>query len=251
MNEYARRMMMNSRQPQHPYGEMPQHPMMGGSEHEGGYGGNKYFIYRDGRMDGNDMRDGRRDYADSAPYDMNYDGRRDMAYHGSGRDVMYGKRDIPDGNYGRDYASGYGDRYSEKPYGRPDYGYASMEDERDRQRDYGYADYHSARLNKKDIKKWEKHLENADGTMGKKYSKDQIMPAAQQLGIKFNEYSEDDFAMAVNMLYSDYCKAIGGDMMLYIKLAKAFLEDDDFDGTGSEKLALYYRCIAEPEDKER
>lgn len=77
-----------------------------------------------------------------------------------------------------------------------------------------------------------------------------VVPAAQQLGIKFNEYSEDEFAMAVNMLYSDYCKSVGGDMMMYIKMAKAFLEDDDFDGNGSEKLALYYRCIAEQEQEQ-
>lgn len=254
MNEHARRMMM--------------HRGSGGGMPEEMGGGNKYFIYRDGndmrdgRGDYGDMRDGRNPYGsrggyvDSMPYDMAYDNRRDMSYrdmndmnYGGGRDMMYGKRDMQDGysdgNYGRDYASGYGDRYGEKPYGRPDYRYDSMADERHGQRDYGYGDYHSSKLTKKDIKKWEKELENADGTMGKKYSKDQIMPIAQQLGIKFSDYTEDELVMAANMLYSDYCKVFGGDMTHYVKAGKAFLEDDDFDGTGSEKLSLYYRCIVE------
>lgn len=238
MNEYAKRYMERQRRERHMMGS----PEEGGN-HGGGYGGN-----RDGR-DGRNPYGSRGGYVDSRMDmygDMNYD-------RGYGNDMMYDKRemgyDYADRNYGRDYNSGYGDRRSEKPYGRPNYGFDSMDDERDRQRDYAYADAHASKLTKKDIKKWEKHLENADGTMGRKYSKDQILPAAQQLGIKFNEYSEDEFAMAVNMLYSDYCKSVGGDMMMYIKMAKAFLEDDDFDGKGSEKLALYYRCIAEQEQE--
>lgn len=238
MNEYAKRYMERQRRERHMMGS----PEEGGN-HGGGYGGN-----RDGR-DGRNPYGSRGGYVDSRMDmygDMNYD-------RGYGNDMMYDKRemayDYADRNYGRDYNSGYGDRRSEKPYGRPNYEFDSMDDERDGQRDYAYADAHVSKLTKKDIKKWEKHLENADGTMGRKYSKDQILPAAQQLGIKFNEYSEDEFVMAVNMLYSDYCKSVGGDMMMYIKMAKAFLEDDDFDGKGSEKLALYYRCIAEQEQE--
>lgn len=231
MNEYAKRYMERQRRERH---------MMGSPEEGGNHGG----------------RDGRNPYGSRGGYvDSRMDMYGDMNYdRGYGNDMMYDKRemgyDYADRNYGRNYNSGYGDRRSEKPYGRPNYGFDSMDDERDRQRDYAYADAHASKLTKKDIKKWEKHLENADGTMGRKYSKDQILPAAQQLGIKFNEYSEDEFAMAVNMLYSDYCKSVGGDMMMYIKMAKAFLEDDDFDGKGSEKLALYYRCIAEQEQEQ-
>lgn len=241
MNEYAKRYMERQRRERHMMGS----PEEGGN-HGGGYGGNR------------DGRDGRNPYGSRGGYvDSRMDMYGDMNYmnydRGYGNDMMYDKRDMgydyADRNYGRDYNSGYGDRRSEKPYGRPNYGFDSMDDERGRQRDYAYADAHASKLTKKDIKKWEKHLENADGTMGRKYSKDQILPAAQQLGIKFNEYSEDEFVMAVNMLYSDYCKSVGGDMMMYIKMAKAFLEDDDFDGKGSEKLALYYRCIAEQEQE--
>lgn len=220
MNDYARRMFMG-RQPRREY------HMMGGQGADGSVPRNS----RGGYMNYNDH---------------SYDGRTDMSYRGDGRDMSY---DYADRNYGRDYNSGYGDRRSEKPYGRPDYRYDSMADERDGQYDYGYPDAHAIKLTKKDIKKWEKRLENADGTMGKKYTKDQIMPAAQQLNVKFSDYTEDDFAMTVNMLYSDYCKSVGGDMMMYIKMAKAFLEDDDFDGKGSEKLALYYRCIVEQDEE--
>lgn len=216
MNEYARRMMMG--QHRHPYHEYPEHEYEREHEHEGG--GNKYFIYRDGAKDMGMRRDKR-----ESEYDYGY-----MGYHG-------------------EYYPEYRDRRSEKPYGRPNYERDFMGDERERQYDYAYADNRMVKLTKKDIKHWEMHLENADGTDGKKYSKDLIIPAAQQHGIKFHDYSEDEFAMAVNMLYSDYCKAIGGDMMLYIKMAKAFLEDEDFEGTGSEKLALYYRCIVEHDEE--
>lgn len=116
-----------------------------------------------------------------------------------------------------------------------------------------YADYDMRRdghykLSSKDIKKWEKNLENADGTKGKKYDVDQVRQVAQQHGIRFDEYSPELLTAVTNMMYSDYCKVLGGDMMVYVKLAKAFLEDDDFDGEPEEKAMLYYKCIVSKDD---
>jgi hypothetical protein len=61
-----------------------------------------------------------------------------------------------------------------------------------------------------------------------------------------------ELCMTVNMLYSDYCEvnkpyvSPERECHYYVELAKAFLEDDD-GPEPSEKLALYYYCIAEDE----
>ena len=103
-------------------------------------------------------------------------------------------------------------------------------------------------MSAKDIKKWEKEIENADGTKGAKFDVQRIRQLAQQQDVNFEEYSPETMTMVANMLYSDYCKVLGGDAMLYIRLAKAFLEDDDFDGEPEEKAMLYYKCIVEKDD---
>ena len=201
----------------------------------GGRGSRDYGDYNYG----NDMaRGGRNDYAeynrgqdnrDYAEYDM---GRNSMDYEQSrqsGRDYA----DMEDGHYGNyrpieamGYFNGYYDMGSDYEMGR----------------DGAY------KLSSKDIKKWEKGLENADGTKGKKWDTDQIRQVAQQHGIRFEEYSPELLTAVANSLYSDYCKVLGGDMMLYVKMAKAFLEDDDFEGEPEEKAMLYYKCIVSKDD---
>lgn len=211
--------------------------------------GSDYDYARSGRMDynmGSDMARGRNDYAeynrgqnnrDYADYDM---ARNSMDYEQSrqsGRDYGY----MEDGHYGRTYypieAMGTFNGYY--GMGEQDYGY-----------DYGY-DYRydgAAKLSSKEIKKWEKDLENADGTKGKKFDTEKVMHAAQQMNIKFDEYSPELLSAITNMMYSDYCKVLGGDLMIYVKLAKAFLEDDDFEGEPEEKAMLYYKCIVSKDE---
>lgn len=193
------------------------------------------------------MRDGRNPYGSRDPR------KRDRAedyetYEEDGRQGVKGT-----GRYGMGGSRYYGDRaYEPMTMGRRDYnhegedygygvGYFDYNTE-----DYGY-DYGMEKLTSKDIKKWEKHLENADGTTGKHFDIDQVRQVAQQLGVRFDEFSPELLTAIVNMMYSDYCKVLGGDLMIYVKLAKAFLEDDDFDGTPEEKAYLYYKCIVEKE----
>lgn len=194
---------------------------------------------RGGRNDynyGNDFarndyaeRGGQSDYRDYAEYD--YAGS-DMAHQQSGQySADYGyEQDGHYGNYRPVEAMGYFN------------GYYDMGSDYDMRRDG------TAKLSSKDIKKWEKELENADGTKGKKWDTDQIRQVAQQHGIRFDEYSPELLTAIANMLYSDYCKVLGADIMLYVKLAKAFLEDDDFDGDPEEKAMLYYKCIVSKDD---
>lgn len=121
-----------------------------------------------------------------------------------------------------------------------------------RERDYGmdYGEY--GKLSHKDIDMWEKHLENADGTRGQHFHKDQIESIAKRNGVRVDEMGGlDTFVMVVNMMYADYCdvaKKFGINTPdFFVHMAKAFLEDKDFKGTAEEKLWLYYKCIAEQE----
>ena len=109
-----------------------------------------------------------------------------------------------------------------------------------------------ARLTNHDIAHWEKNLKNADGTRGKHFDMHQVEDSANKLGIRFDEYSEKELCMVMNMLYSDLGEACRGSISpekeayYYAKMAQAWLEDDDGPAP-SEKLALYYYCIVDDE----
>ena len=198
-------------------------------------------------------RDGRNPYGSMGGYVMPRRRGRDRAYenegYGSGRygDMEYTYQyNYPNEEY-RDERMKMG-KQPYREYDRNHMDYRNMNeryDEYDSRYDMEYNEYDSMRLNNRELKKWKKELENADGSRGEKFHIEQILPMAQQLGIQFRDFTEEEFCMTVNMLYSDYCKELGSDLGIYIKLAKAFLNDDDFEGTGSEKLALYYKCIVE------
>lgn len=241
MNKFARDylMMRRGRDRRNPYGskggyvvsDRAMNDMARGRDYAEdmarGRGGRDYGNdYNRGSDYAGDYARGRgRDYADYAEYDSRQDyndyARRDYARYG--RDYEQG------GQYGNDGGYGYG-------VGMFDYN----------TQDYGYDG--ANKLSRREIKKWEKGLENADGTKGKKWEVDQIKQIAQQQGIKFDEYSPELFAVVMNALYADYCKVLGADPMMYVKLTKAWLEDDDFEGEPEEKAMLYYKCIVSKDD---
>ena len=104
----------------------------------------------------------------------------------------------------------------------------------------------------KDMETWKSMMKNEDGTRGVHFRREQVKHACQQAGIDCEEFGEDIFCLAMNMMYSDYCKVAkkyGVDMPeYYADLAKAFLRDKDFDGKPEEKLYLYYKAIVEQDD---
>lgn len=165
----------------------------------------------------------------------------------------------------RDYRDGYEDGYadSRRGYmsGRDSRGMRdnrSMRDSEDERLYRGevevtdHRDMHDvpARLSKHDMKRWKQMLKNVDGTQGPHYDMVQVMQAADKLGIRFDEYDEGEFCLAVNMMYADYGQVIkkhfGGDkeLMCCAELAKAFFDDPDGPNP-SEKLALYFHCIVD------
>lgn len=165
-------------------------------------------------MDRMDSRRGRRDRMDS---------RRGVK--GTGR----GRRDMRDSR-------------------RHDYADYDEYDEYEDHRDMGHKRHSELRLTKADLKEWKHMLENADGTRGPHFDMQQIMHVADKLGLDFEDFTEAEFCMAVNMIYSDHCKSIKkyvqGDKALEFCAEQALEFLDDMDGPDpATKLMLYYHCI--------
>lgn len=98
-------------------------------------------------------------------------------------------------------------------------------------------------LTKDQVAAWVSAMENADGTHGGHWSMEQTEAVRKKTGIECDPFM---FYAAMNMMYSDYCKAAekagvtGADFYAY--MAKAFLDDKD---AAPNKMARYYHCIVE------
>lgn len=89
---------------------------------------------------------------------------------------------------------------------------------------------------------WVDHMENADGTTGPHWSRHEAEVIQTKYGITCGGL---EFYVALNMMYSDYCVAVGqagaSTVELYAHMAEAFLKDPDAQ---PDKLERYYRYIA-------
>ena len=181
------------------------------------------------------------DYARGRQYEPIEVMGRFNGYYGGAEDYARGGRDY---NYGEDYARGRGRDYN---YGN-DYA---------RGRDYGYMpyppymmDYASQGgeyLSDRDLQMWADKLMKKVEDKDKQFlSRENIRKRANEMGIKFEKYSFEEFYVVVLMKYTDHCKTLGtANMDIYLKLAKDFFEDDDAAVKYGEKLALYYDHIVE------
>lgn len=179
----------------------------------------------------------------------------------------------------RDYARQPRNRYGEfterrtRDYGRRrDYGDRRMRDYDDRNRDYGdrrrreyddmrrdYLDYDDRRyplyedygeddcyLDEDELMQWAKRLmrEVPDNDKGM-FSKEMIEHKAKEMGIEFGkDFTFAEFYATAIMLYTDFRKVLGGgNIDLYVRLAQAWLMDDDIDIDAGEKLCAYYESI--------
>lgn len=201
-----------------------------------------------------DRRGGGRDYEHNSMGDMAYNREYspmgyDRGYSGydyaqSGGNNQYGGQSNRDsGNYGGDMNYGYppvtrSGYFNYNTYGG-DYNY----DMRGGRRDYasGGEDY---KLSPTEIRKWDAELKKEGAT----YTIDQIRQVAQQHGIRFDEFSPELLTAVANMMHTDYKSVVNGDVGMFVKMAKAFLCDDDFDGTPEEKAYLYYNAIVNKDD---
>lgn len=198
------------------------------------YGSRGGYVTSDRQMRSQHDYDYEDDDDDNEEIDNNYPYRNDRAMN----NINQGNRQQGRGGRSQGSRDGHYRMYYPNEWGMYDYG---------NRYDLEYNEMDNMKLSNRELKSWKKKLENADGTRGEKFNMEQILPISEQMNIRFNDFTEEELAMVVNLLYSDYCKVLGADLSLYIKMAKAFLEDKDFDGSGSEKLALYYHSIASEE----
>lgn len=189
------------------------------------------------------------DYARGRGYDGHYEPIEIMGrfngYYGGAEDYARGR----DYNYGEDYARGRGRDYNYgNDYARGrDYGYMPYPPY---MMDYGYGrDYAQGGeyLSDKDLKMWaDKLMRDVEDKDKQFLSRENIRKRADEMGIKFDKYSFEEFYVVVLMKYTDHCKTLGtANMDIYLKLAKDFFEDDDAAVKYGEKLALYYDHIVE------
>lgn len=196
-----------------------------------------------------DMARRRGDYAGQSGYSRanygsraNYQSRGDYNYEDGHYPMVQGYMPIDamgrfTGYYGmgEDNARG-GRRRDMARYGRRNY-----------QRTY---DYDSGMLGQEEIMEWSEKLKEELEDKDKQYfSKENIKKKAEEMGIKFDKFSLDEFYLTVLMVYTDYCKTLGtANMDIYLRLAKDWLEDDDVKVKGGEKLATYHDYIVEGDD---
>lgn len=97
---------------------------------------------------------------------------------------------------------------------------------------------------KKEIyKKWMSKMENADGTTGPHFTKEQLQKIYNDEKIKEKGIEMDEFEVVLNMLYSDYCKVLKENGMnsqkLYADLATAFIKDEDAEKHKTLRYAMF------------
>lgn len=195
------------------------------------------------RMDEPENRrysDGR--FAPRSRYDMRYNDRMDDRYRTEYRmDDRYRKgekyriEDYIPPVYRGDEMNRIGFRDHDTSYvGDP------VHERRDKM--MGHASGYGEKLDRETAERWMRSMENADGSTGAHWTKEQTNKIMQQKGI---EHDPIEFWAAMNATYSDFCKVsakYGVDNIdYYVDLACAFwLKDKD---AVKDKLATYYEYV--------
>lgn len=139
----------------------------------------------------------------------------------------------------------YMEREQPREYDR-NYGYDMRGDyRRGRSRDYrDYAEDDYDKEYHEDLMDWTKKLKKDDRY---NLSKEQVISKANEMGVKFNEYDEDEFYAIYLMQVSDY-PFVANEPHTYLAMAKAWLEDKDLEIDPSEKVCKYMYEIAMAEE---
>lgn len=194
---------------------------------------NRYLQDRAMRRSG---RDGRNPYGSRGGYVTSRRGRRDRADYDYENDMARGRDRAQNVSYPMYGIGGY------RPYetDMAEYDYARRSGRSRDYTDYDYdMNYDYAEADdewKEDLKKWSEKLKKHDRF---NMPKDQVLQNAKQMGIKFDEYDENEFLTTYYMVLSDYPK-IANEPHSYLAMAKDWLEDKDSALKGSEKLCAYY-----------
>lgn len=225
---------------------------------------NRYLMRRTNRRYGME-RDGRNPYGSRGGYVVNRGGRgRDRGMDSNYDDSRYDRKyyDREDyGHRGQEYPSMYDDpREYDRPREYEMYGYGiggvrprglyydKFQEDMSYRRDRG--DYKSEDEEKKweeKLEKWCKKLKEYDKF---KTPKEDILNIARDMGAKFKEYDEKEFLTTYYMVMSDYKNKKLNSPEDYVEFALDFLEDEDSDLKGSDKLCAYYFEIVKAYENE-
>ena len=170
-------------------------------------------------------RDRGMDYGyDYAKYDNRYDSGYSSDYRGGDYHNPQYHREHPGymerEMYGYGYGLGMPPMYDHARGGRRDMA------------DYSYVEAEW----KEDLEEWCKELKRND-RFG--LSKEQAIHSAKQMGVKFEDYTEEEYVTVYYMLISDFPK-VANEPHMYLTMAKEWLEDKDSKLKGSERLSAYY-----------
>lgn len=134
-----------------------------------------------------------------------------------------------DYNYGSDYHYGYN-------MGAPimDYNRYDRKAERDEEDEYY-----------KELERWTNKLKRKNKF---NINENQVMEMAKRSNLSMKDYDEKEFYATFLMMVSDYGK-VSSDPQMFVEMSKAFLEDDDTELKGSEKLCKYLYAIVLDDDE--
>lgn len=168
-----------------------------------------------------------RDYRDYGDY-RDYRDYRDYGDYGDYGDYRRGRR--------RDYADGreYVDpQYYDMGYDRnvPSYNTSGDMNSGEEKK------YHE------DLERWIEKLKRKDRFNQKM---EDVIGQAKQMGVKFDQFTEEEFYATYLMLVSDF-KTLSNEPRMYMSMAKEWLMDDDIETSPSEKLCIYFYEIVKGE----
>lgn len=90
-----------------------------------------------------------------------------------------------------------------------------------------YKTLYGEHLNEEKALKAVAGMDNVDGTKGEHWTLAQVDTVIKQNAIPLTDYTLYDFYYVLNMMYSDFYKVLGTDVNMYVKMAKAWLDDPD------------------------
>lgn len=70
-------------------------------------------------------------------------------------------------------------------------------------------------------------MKNDDGTIGAHWPYADTTSVANSAGVQFTAYNTWDWYYTLNMIYSDFYSVFGSDVNMYVRTAKAWIEDKD------------------------
>lgn len=103
-----------------------------------------------------------------------------------------------------------------------------------------YKEMYGCHFNEWLLHKATEKMINEDGTIGAHWSLEQTTSVAKQYNVNFVHFNEYDWNYAMNMIYSDFYKAIPNDVSSYVKVARAWIEDKDV----KDKAFKYYFYVS-------